>query len=261
MRRVGHQLAFGVEHRAGKIEPLLDVDASRRCSASGRPSARRRHEEIVEHFEQHRVGVACRSALASSRGGTCGAASGGPASRDRRPASPARRRWSRSPRGSSPGRAMRSPRRSRVAVEDRRTLAPRAVDPHPGAPSGAGVRRGAGSRRDARASSPARPIASTDDRLDQQRALRRARSRSAPVLRLESRHSSPPRSPSATTSAVLGAGIAHDAACARRVDRARPRRPAARARARRLRVKRVDGVASCRHARVRRAAGRPPARA
>jgi len=56
VRRIGDEVAFGVEDRTGKIQPLLDVD---RIAGVGERHAHLlgdRHEEVVEHFEQHRVG-------------------------------------------------------------------------------------------------------------------------------------------------------------------------------------------------------------
>ena len=55
VRRVGDELALGVEQRAGKIEPLLDVD---RVGGGLQPQAHLlgdRHVQVVEHFEHHRV--------------------------------------------------------------------------------------------------------------------------------------------------------------------------------------------------------------
>ena len=57
VRRVGDKPAFGIEHGAGEIEPLLDVHAGggvlqRRAHLLGD-----RHEEIGEDFERDRIDV------------------------------------------------------------------------------------------------------------------------------------------------------------------------------------------------------------
>ena len=55
MRRVGDKLALGVEQRAGKIQPLLDVD---RIGGRLQPQAhllRYRHVQVVEHLQHHRI--------------------------------------------------------------------------------------------------------------------------------------------------------------------------------------------------------------
>ena len=57
MRGVGHQTALGVEYRAGKIQPLFDVDAERGVLQHGAHLLGDVHEQIVEQFEQHRVGL------------------------------------------------------------------------------------------------------------------------------------------------------------------------------------------------------------
>ena len=56
VRRVGDQVAFGVEQRAGKIEPLLDVDRVRGVGERHAHLLGDRHEQVVEHLEQHRIG-------------------------------------------------------------------------------------------------------------------------------------------------------------------------------------------------------------
>ena len=55
VRRVGNQIAFGVEQRAGKIEALLDVDRIRRVGERNAHLLGDRHEKVVEDLEQHRV--------------------------------------------------------------------------------------------------------------------------------------------------------------------------------------------------------------
>ena len=64
VRRVGDQRAVGVEHRAGEIEPLLDVDGVGGVLQRHAHLLGDRHEEVVEHFEHHRVGVGADRALA-----------------------------------------------------------------------------------------------------------------------------------------------------------------------------------------------------
>ena len=64
VRRVGDQRAVGVEHGAGEIEPLLDVDGVGGVLQRHAHLLRDRHEEVVEHFEHHRVGVGADRALA-----------------------------------------------------------------------------------------------------------------------------------------------------------------------------------------------------
>ena len=61
VRRVGDQVAVGVEQRAGEIEPLLDVDRVRGVGERHAHLLGDRHEQVVEHLEQHRVGAWCRS--------------------------------------------------------------------------------------------------------------------------------------------------------------------------------------------------------
>ena len=55
MRRVSDQLALRIEQRAGEIQALLDVD---RVGGILQPQAHLlgdRHEQVVEHFEHHRI--------------------------------------------------------------------------------------------------------------------------------------------------------------------------------------------------------------
>ena len=113
VRRVGHQAALGVEDRAGEIQPLLDVDAQRGVLQHRAGLLRHVHEQVVEQFQQHRIGPAAVGGHARRRG--LGAAQdhviergdlGGPAGLDRP--------WWRWPRGSAPGRRCGSPARSSV---------------------------------------------------------------------------------------------------------------------------------------------------
>ena len=57
MRRIRHQSSVGIEHRAGEVEPLLDVHGSRRVLQNGPHLLRDRHEQIGEHFEQDGVDI------------------------------------------------------------------------------------------------------------------------------------------------------------------------------------------------------------
>ena len=57
VRRVGDQRAVAVEHRAGEIEPLLDVDRIGGVLQRHAHLLGDRHEQIVEHFEHDRIGV------------------------------------------------------------------------------------------------------------------------------------------------------------------------------------------------------------
>ena len=57
MRRVGDQRAVAVEHRAGKIEALLDVHGIGGVLQRHAHLLGDRHEQIVEHFEHDRIGV------------------------------------------------------------------------------------------------------------------------------------------------------------------------------------------------------------
>ena len=57
VRRVGDERAFAGKHRAGEIEPLLDVHRIGRVLQRDAHLLGDRHEEIVEHFEHHRIGL------------------------------------------------------------------------------------------------------------------------------------------------------------------------------------------------------------
>ena len=57
MRRVGDQRAVVREHRAGEIEPLLDVDRIGGVLQRHAHLLGDRHEQVVEHFQHHRVGM------------------------------------------------------------------------------------------------------------------------------------------------------------------------------------------------------------
>ena len=63
VRRVGDQAAVAVEDRAGEVEPLLDVDRIGGVLQRHAHLLGDRHEEVVEHFEHHRIGVGADRAL------------------------------------------------------------------------------------------------------------------------------------------------------------------------------------------------------
>ncbi len=56
VRGVGDQRAVGGEHRAGEIEPLLDVDRVGGVLQRHAHLLGDRHEQVVEHFQHHRIG-------------------------------------------------------------------------------------------------------------------------------------------------------------------------------------------------------------
>ena len=55
VRRVGDEAAFGIENRAGEIEPLLDVHGGGRVLQRRAHFFGDRHEEIGEDFEEHGI--------------------------------------------------------------------------------------------------------------------------------------------------------------------------------------------------------------
>ena len=57
MRRVGDERALDIEHRARKVEPLLDVDRLRRVAQRFPHLLGDRHEQVVEHLEQDGIGL------------------------------------------------------------------------------------------------------------------------------------------------------------------------------------------------------------
>jgi len=57
MRRIGDQVALRVEQRARKVETLLDVHGVRRVRERHAHLLGDRHEQVVEHFQQHGVGI------------------------------------------------------------------------------------------------------------------------------------------------------------------------------------------------------------
>ena len=159
VRRVGDQVALGVEQRAREIEPLLDVDRVRGVGERHAHLLGDRHEQVVEDFEQHRVGGRAdrvrraarpRRARARGRRARCSVA--------RQPGSTTVVAFSSR---ITAGPAMASPGRRSLAVEDRR-IAERAVGVDAVRPDAAPAARPRGAKTGA--ASPAacaRPIAST----------------------------------------------------------------------------------------------------
>ena len=66
MRRVGHQVALGVEDRAGEVQPFLDVHAHGRVLQHRPGLLGHVHEQVVEQLQQHRIGL-----LAAGRDAPC----------------------------------------------------------------------------------------------------------------------------------------------------------------------------------------------
>ena len=67
VRRVGDQAAVGVEDRARKVEPLLDVDRVRGGLQADPHLFGDRHEQVVEDLEHDRVGPGVHLGLAGPR--------------------------------------------------------------------------------------------------------------------------------------------------------------------------------------------------
>ena len=76
VRRVGDQVALGVEQRAREVEPLLDVDGVGGVLQPHAHLLGDRHEEVVEHLQHHRVDVGADRQRASAAAG-CASARGG----------------------------------------------------------------------------------------------------------------------------------------------------------------------------------------
>ncbi len=57
VRRVGNQRAGRIEHRAGEIQPFLDVHRIGGVLQRHAHLLGDRHEKVVEHFEHHRIGL------------------------------------------------------------------------------------------------------------------------------------------------------------------------------------------------------------
>ena len=64
VRRIGDERAVAVKHRAGEIEPLLDVHRIGGVLQRHAHLLGDRHEQVVEHFEHHRIGVGADRARA-----------------------------------------------------------------------------------------------------------------------------------------------------------------------------------------------------
>ena len=67
VRRVGDQVADGVEQRAAEIKPLLDIDRMRSVLQLQAHLLGDVHEQVVEHFQQHRVDRGACSQLREAR--------------------------------------------------------------------------------------------------------------------------------------------------------------------------------------------------
>ena len=70
VRRVGNQVACGVEQRTAEVQPLFDIDRVGGVLQLQAHLLGNVHEQVVEHFQQHRVNrcTCCKfdSALCSS---------------------------------------------------------------------------------------------------------------------------------------------------------------------------------------------------
>ena len=259
VRRVGDQVARGIEQRAGEVEPLLDVD---RVGGVLQPQAHLLgdgHEQVVEDLEHHRVGLgADRVPCVARAARACSSSVAG--ARRARAASPARPRWWRCASamiaGPSIGRAGRSASRTYSAG-----VVPAAVAVHAHAGVGARPLRTAQARRRQAASSSARRRRRPRPTPPRSPARGPASGRrSAAGRRPRTRRASRRRSPNGTTSAVSVPCVAHmharRSSTARAVDalrRAARSRAASPSCAQRARA-RAPG-------RRRRAAARPPPRA
>ena len=114
VRRVGDQVAVGVEQRAGEVEPLLDVHRVGGVLQAQAHLLGDVHEEVVEDLEHHRVGRRCRCACAAARG--CTRASTRSAARgELAPASRARPRWWRCCSAMIAGPSIAAPGAERLA--------------------------------------------------------------------------------------------------------------------------------------------------
>ncbi len=69
VRRVGDELAIGVEYRAGEVEPLLDVHRVGGLFQRHAHLFGDRHEQVVEHFQHDRIGGGADGELALCRHG------------------------------------------------------------------------------------------------------------------------------------------------------------------------------------------------
>jgi hypothetical protein len=57
MRRIGNEVAFGIEDRAGEVEPFFDIDRARGVLQRVTHLLGDRDEQIVEHFDHDRIGA------------------------------------------------------------------------------------------------------------------------------------------------------------------------------------------------------------
>ena len=69
VRRVGDQRPSCVEHRAGEVEPLLDVHRIGGVLQRDAHLLGDRHEQVVEHLQHHRVGFGADRNMPPWRGG------------------------------------------------------------------------------------------------------------------------------------------------------------------------------------------------
>ncbi len=69
VRRIGDQRAVGGKHRAGEVEPLLDVDRVGGVLQRHAHLLGDRHEQVVEHLQHHRIGLRADGVLADQRAG------------------------------------------------------------------------------------------------------------------------------------------------------------------------------------------------
>ena len=67
MRRVGDQVALGVEKRTRKIEPFFDVDRVRRVLQLQAHLLGDVHEQVIEHLQHHRVGTGAQGQALGAR--------------------------------------------------------------------------------------------------------------------------------------------------------------------------------------------------
>ena len=128
VRRVGDERAVRREHRAGEVEPLLDVDRIGGVLQRHPHLLGNRHEQVVEHFKHHRVGIGADGVAAGKRLDARRAADGSSpslrlASRPRPRSSGAARSRSRGPRSCGRARASRAYGRRRRAIGRRNRTA------------------------------------------------------------------------------------------------------------------------------------------
>ena len=71
MRRIGDQRACPRKDRAGEIEPLLDIDRIGGVLQRHAHLLGDRHEQVVEHFQHHRIGFGADGVAARQRDDAC----------------------------------------------------------------------------------------------------------------------------------------------------------------------------------------------